>query len=158
MSVRRIDATEQAGTIADPMADPDYSSAFELSRPGADGWSPVRWARVTWEDCPRGVRWFLLAGWSVVLGLRLGPRPSPAHVLGWSIVAETPTAIVLAARSGLLVAQNVVLVQDSRVVWTTVVRFQRWPGRLLWSLVAPIHHRMVPRLLSAAAGRVGRDH
>jgi hypothetical protein len=110
-------------------------------------------ARATWEGAPRAVRWFLLTGWLAGLGLRLGPRPSPDHVLGWAIESATPAEIVLEARSWLIEGRNRVRVEGTRVRCTTDVRYERRLGRAVWALAVPIHLRMIRYLLERAAGR-----
>jgi uncharacterized protein DUF2867 len=140
MSVRRVAIDSEY----------DYASAFELStvdsRPAED------WARATFEGAPGLIRRLLVLSWSVGLGLRLGPRPSREHVLGWSIIRSNAGSVELAARSRLMAARNVVDVTGSTVRWTTTVQFTRWPGRILWVVAAPIHHLVIARLL----GRAGR--
>ncbi|MFI6984415.1 hypothetical protein ACIBSV_38300 [Embleya sp. NPDC050154] len=77
------------------------------------------------EGAPLALRGVLLTGWTAVLRLRLGPRPSPKHILGWPIAAADADSITVTARSRLITAHNIVLVRDVSVVWTTVVRFER---------------------------------
>lgn len=143
---RRI--TREAGFAAF-----DYASAFELASSGAPSRAPESWARAVFEDAPRLLRWVLLRGWRLGLGLRLGPRPSPGHVLGWAVSDAGPDTVTLGARSGLIDARNIILVEDSRVVWVTLVRFERRPGGLLWAAAAPVHHLTVPYLVRRAARR-----
>jgi hypothetical protein len=152
VSARRVDVADETRAV-DTLPNPDYASAFEIARATTDTRTPEQWARATWEDCPRGLRLFLLTGWSVGLGLRLGPRPSPAHVLGWKIATATPEAIVLESRSRLMTGHNVVHTEGARVVWSTFMRFDKRPARALWSVAAPIHHRTIPYLLEQAAAR-----
>jgi hypothetical protein len=146
MSARRVEVAE-AGTL--PGA--GYASAFEIARRATDTRSPEQWARAAWEGAPRPVRWFLVVAWKAGLGLRLGPRPSPDHVLGWAKVSATPEVVVLESRSMFMSARNVVRIDASRVVWTTLVRFEKGPARALWSLAAPVHHRMIAYLLERAS-------
>jgi hypothetical protein len=126
-------------------------SAFEIARPAGDTRSPERWARATWENGPRALSSFILAGWIVGLGFRLGPRPSPDHVQGWAIVSSKPDRIVLEAKSRFMISHNVVQVEDSRVLWTTFVQYEKRSARVFWSLAAPVHHRTLPYLLGRAA-------
>jgi len=68
------------------LADPDYTYACEVTAPGTDGRTAEQWARAVFEGAPRPARWFMLAGWVVVLRLRLAPLrfcgPSPARSTG----------------------------------------------------------------------------
>jgi hypothetical protein len=131
------------------LAGADYASGFETARAATDTRSPEQWARATWEGAPRGVRGFLVTGWKLGLGLRLGSGSD--HVLGWTVVTATPETIVLEARSGLLTAHNMVRVEDTRVLWTTFVRYEKPSARLLWRAAAPVHHLTLPYLLKLAA-------
>lgn len=140
----------------DPSHDGDRVSAFAIPVPGADARSPEQWVRCMFEDAPRGVRWFVTSGWRLVLRLRLGPRSSPDHVAGWEIVTTAPDAIVLEARSPLLTARKVVRLEGTRIVVTTVVHPERRAGRVVWAVVAPVHHRTEPYLLERAAVASGR--
>jgi hypothetical protein len=147
---RRVEVPEGI-RASDALGEPDYSSAFELQTQHAHALTAEQWARATWEGAPTLLRWFLVTGWTLVLGLRLGPRPSPQHVLGWLISASDSDSITLQAHSRLLAAHNVVLVNDSSVIWTTIVHFNRPIARTAWALAKPIHHIVIPYLLKRAS-------
>jgi hypothetical protein len=66
------------------LTDPDYVDLFTVTTPAAANGSAEEWARAVLElGGGRGARvlWRLL-------GLRLGPPRSPAHVHGWKIAAR----------------------------------------------------------------------
>jgi hypothetical protein len=147
--VRRVEAPREV-EAGDALAEPDYASAFELPTPDAGRLTPEQWARATWEGAPGLLRRFVLTGWTLVLGLRLGPRPSPTHVLGWLISAADSNSITLQADSRLLAAQNIVVVDGSSVVWVTLVRFDRRIARPMWAIATPIHHMTIRYLLAHA--------
>jgi hypothetical protein len=149
VQVQRI-AVEPANAVG-ALPGSGYAVAFELSHPAADTRSPEQWARAVWEQAPRSARRFLLAGWRIGLGLRLGPLDTPAHVLGWMLTSATGRAVVLDARSRWMTARNVVELHGTRVRWTTFVRFDRRPAGPLWSLAAPVHCVVIPYLLRRAA-------
>jgi len=90
-------------------------------------------------------------GWTLVLGLGLGPRPSPKYVSGWLISDSGANAITLESRSRHLTSQNIVVVNNSNVVWVTFVRFNRRIASPLWALAAPVHHKAIPYLLKRAS-------
>jgi hypothetical protein len=150
---RRIDASEQIGAL-DTLAEPNYTAAWEVAIAEGDARSAEQLARATFEDAPRALRAFLVAGWTVGLGLRLGPRTSPDHVLGWQIVTATTDLIVLSVQSALLGTAHIVLqVAGSRVVLASFVRYETRAARPVWSAVQPLHQRIVPYLLGRAASR-----
>jgi hypothetical protein len=130
---------------------PDYRDAFEVPTDRTDTRTPEQWARAVFEGAPRKSRWFLLLGWRGVLGLRLGPRPSSSHVLGWRIVETSPEAVRLELRSALMTAHLILRVASSTAVLTTHVYYTRRLAHLLWAAVGPIHRQMIPYLLGRAA-------
>jgi Protein of unknown function (DUF2867) len=174
MTAHRVPVTEHTPTppdYADAVAMDTTSTATTASADGTDRMegtdrtartasaaeagtrSPELWARAVFEGAPLPVRWFLLAGWRAVLGLRLGPRGSPGHVLGWRIVAAETGAVRLELRSRLMVAQLVLRLERSEAVLTTLVFYHRAAARPLWAVVAPIHRLIIPYLLNRAASR-----
>ncbi len=136
------------------LADPNYTYACEVESTAAGTRSAEQWARAVFEDAPQPLRSVIVLGWLVGLGLRLAPRSSSSHVLGWTIVAHTPTAVVLAVDSFLLSAQLVVRVHESNVIHATFVRYERNAARGLWPTAALIHQRVIPYLLTRAATRI----
>ena len=148
---RRIDVPEAIRSRED-LTGSDYASAFALAVP-ADSrvLTPEQWARATFEGAPAPLLRLLPAAWGLGPGLRLGPRPSPGHVLGWSPADSDAHTATITARSGLITAHNGVAVRDDEVVRVTLVRFERRVARPLWAAAAPIHHLTVPYLLARAA-------
>lgn len=138
--------------VAD-LAGADYASAFTVPAAGLESRTAGSWARAVVEGAPLPVRWALLAGWRGVLGLRLAPASVPGHVLGWPVEQDEPGAITLRARSPLLLARNTVSVDGAGLTWTTRVHFERRAGRVIWAVVAQVHHRLLPLLLHRAVRR-----
>jgi hypothetical protein len=110
-------------------------------------------ARATFEGAPAAIRWLVVAGWRYVLGLRLANRPSPDHVLGWTISRRSEDSVLLEARSRILTARKLVSVDSAQVAMTTFVRYERSVARPIWALVALVHHRTEPYLLNHSAAR-----
>jgi hypothetical protein len=109
------------------------------------------WARAVLERSPAALRWFLVAGWRLVLQLRLGPRSSADYVLGWRIEDRTPQRVSLVADSPLVDACNSVELADGVATWTTLVAYRRFPARVIWMLALPIHKASMHYLLRRAA-------
>ena len=130
---------------------PDYIDAFEVPTDETDTRTSEQWLRAVFEDAPRPVRWFLLLGWQGVLGLRLGPRPSPDHILGWQIVSRELDEVRLELHSALMNAQLALHLSSSTAVWSTHVYYMRPLARPLWAAVGVIHRQMIPHLLGRAA-------
>ncbi|MEY2422765.1 MAG: hypothetical protein QOI95_2832 [Acidimicrobiaceae bacterium] len=93
----------------------------------------------------------MLAGWRVVLGLRLGPRGSTDHILGWHIVGRSPDETACQLRSGFLGAYNTFRLADGRLVWSTFVTYDRPIARVIWPPVSLLHRSLVRIALRRAA-------
>ena len=150
--VRRVDVPQQiAASFARSTA--NYAAAFALTTEAAATRTPRQWARAVFEGAPSALRWCIVFGWTRVLGLKLGPRPSDDHVLGWAIadgdVVAGSTALVAASRS--LRACNIVTVEAATVTWVTLVHYSRPVARPLWAIARPIHHVSIRYLLARAA-------
>ncbi len=132
------------------VAGADRAITYELAAGDARSMSAEQWARATWEGAPTIVRWFLMLGWRFMLGLRLAPKRSPTHVLGWRIIDDRPDTVTLQARSALIASHNVVIVQESTVLWTTVVRYEQSIARPIWRLAELVHRIVLPYTLTRA--------
>jgi Protein of unknown function (DUF2867) len=144
----RVAATLETRATDHP---PDYRDAFEVPTDRTDTRTPEQWARAVFESAPRPLRWFLLLGWRWVLGLRLGPRPSSDHVLGWRIVETSPEAVRLELRSALMTAHLILRVAGSTAVLITNVHYTQRLAHPLWTAAGLIHRQMIPYLLGRAA-------
>jgi hypothetical protein len=137
----------------DPLADPDYTDAFEADTSGAKHRSPEQWARATFEDAPAVMRWFLLASWRAGLGLRLGPLHSPDNVLGWHILDRAASSVTLEIHSWFLACHLVFWLEDTRLVFSSSIRYERKIGAVIWPPVSIIHRGIVPYVLKHAVYR-----
>lgn len=137
----------------DPLTDPDYTDAFEVDTSSAKPRSPEQWARATFEDAPVAMRWFLLLGWRAGLGLRLGPLHSPDHVLGWQILDRATNSVTLELHSWFLTCHLVFWLDNSKLVFSSSIRYERKIGAVIWPPVSIIHRRAVPYLLQQAVYR-----
>src|SRR5690242_177666 len=107
-SVSRWSAHDQRliGRTDLPHRPASIACAYAIEVAAGDTRSSEEWARQLWEDAPRGLRWFMTMGWRLVLRLRLGPRYSPDHILGWSITERRLEQTVCQAQSSFLTAYN----------------------------------------------------
>lgn len=132
----------------------DYADAFEILIPASDPRTAEQIARCALEDAPWAIRTIVDVAHRQVLRLRLGPRPSPDHVFGWTIMTSDPDVVHLEAVSPLL-GRGVIVgrrVEPTRVVITTYVFFTRpAPARAIWTLTAPLHRWVARYLLEHAA-------
>lgn len=127
----------------------DYADRFTLAT-GIEA-DPEQWARAMFGDTPD----FLgTVAWRGLLQLRLERGRSTDTVAGWRITARGEDWIRLEARSWFLRGNLVVQADPGRVALTTVVRYDRFPARWWWPLVARVHRRVVPGVLAEAAERL----
>lgn len=136
--------------VIDPLVDPDYTDAYQIDISGAPRRSPEQWARSVFEGAPAAMRWFLMSGWRGVLGLRLGPRHSADHVLGWRILDEATSSVTLELRSWFLSCHVVFWVEDTKLVFSSSIHYERKIGAVIWPPVSIIHRRAVPYVLERA--------
>ena len=149
--VRRIDAVHDSRDVDGPL---DYMDAVTVGIADRDDRSPEQWFRAVFEGAPLLVRCVLIVGWRTALLLRLGPRRSPAHILGWRIRSSDDATIRLHTESVLLTALLVLRLSDNRVVVTSNVAYKTSLARPVWTMVKPIHRLMLPYLVGRAAKRV----
>lgn len=146
MKVSRTIVSEHTKVIAG-QPDPDYECAFRATAATTHQRCAEDWARATFESIPRPLRALLRIGWRSALGLRLGPYPSPDHILGWRIGTQEANHVVLLQRSALIEAYNVVEVTEAHVTWSTLVNYRHPAARPVWGLAAPIHQLILPLLV-----------
>ena len=73
VAARRLAEVPEELTGASSLQDPAYVDAFDIDL-ASPAPSAELWARSVFEGAPAAVRWFIVIGWRVGLGLRLGPR------------------------------------------------------------------------------------
>jgi hypothetical protein len=129
----------------------DYDDCFAAPRAAGDDRTPEQWARAVFEETPRPVRWFLVNGFRYGLGLRFGPRPSPDHVLGWTIIDRSPDSLTVEARSWFLTSRLVFRTETTRLSQSTYVRYDRRIAAIVWPPVSILHRQIVPRIVRHAA-------
>lgn len=85
----------------------------------------------------------MVAGWRFVLRLRLGPRDSPDHILGWRVIHRDEQKVLCRLDSPLLTAENTFQLVDGTLVWSTFVSYRRRGVRYIWIPAALIHRVLV---------------
>ena len=154
MRAQSVGVRRTAPSAIPPAAErPDFACAYEVSVSPGDDRSAEQWARAAWEGSPAGMRWFMLAGWRLVLGLRLGPRRSPDHILGWRIVERRRDETTCRLDSWFLSASNSFRLTEDRLVWSTFVTYERPIAKLVWPPVSLLHRALVRVALRGGARR-----
>lgn len=157
-TVLRLRPVPEVVRAADTMAAPDYVDGFSVAvRAGGPARSPEEWARAVFDGAPRAMYQFVVVGWRVVLGLRLGPRPSPDYVIGWRIADRGENWLRIETDSKILQAHIVFRLDQGQLTFSTSVRFVRRRARLVWSALTPVHVVVIPILLRSAVRR-GPEH
>ena len=131
----------------DTLVSPDYVDLFTVTTSGAGEKSAEQWARVVLETTPAGRSAPLL--WRL-LGLRLGPTPSPDYVQGWKIADRGEGWIRIEAASWFLTAHGVVQVDDRQLSVALFIRFERPIAALIWPPVSALHRRGAAVMLGQA--------
>jgi hypothetical protein len=149
---RRVDVPDSV-LAGDSLFDPSYTCAFEIDKDPEDRRTPEAWLRQMLEGAGAALRQFVLIGWVGPLRLRLGPRPSTDHILGWKILSAEPNKVVIGVEGSMLSAHQVVHIRDSKVVHVTIVHFDRPVAKALWAGAAPIHVRTIPHLMNQVRTR-----
>lgn len=147
---RRVWRTAPATATDLAARKPEFACAYAVRIEAGDARSSEEWARAAWEGSPAPLRGLMLVGWRHVLRLRLGPRSSHDHILGWTIVHRGPDETVCQLRSPFLEAFNTFRHEGERLVWSTFVFYQRPIARLIWPPASLVHRRLVPIALATA--------
>lgn len=129
----------------------DYADSFEIEVPRTDSRSPEQMFRMALTQA----RWLAVLVPPVhryVLGLRLAPKSSPDHLLGWRIVKSDPDVLELQAISPLTRAIILGRKSTERATFTTYLFYERpLAARTIWAVVSPLHRAVAPYLLRCAA-------
>ena len=138
----------------------DYADAFEIRLHESDPRSAEEFVRCALEAAARPVQAMVWIVHRYLLKLRLGPRSSPGHLLGWKILTSKPDVTHVEAVSPLL-GRGVIVgrrVDPTCVVITTYVFYTRPPAlaRVVWKIAGPLHRRIAPYLLEHAAATENR--
>jgi hypothetical protein len=147
VSVVGLGNIPEAIRCLDTLASPDYVDLFTATTGGATEKSAEEWARAMLEDTPTGRSAPFL--WRL-LGLRLGPTPSPGCVQGWKIADRGEDWIRIETTSWFMTAHAVVQVDDGHVSLALFVRYDRPIAALIWPPVSVMHRRGVPVILRQA--------
>jgi hypothetical protein len=126
----------------------DYADRFVLATEVVA--TPEQWARAMFGDVPSRAERLI---WRGVLGFRLSQGRSPDTVGGWRIGGRGPDWVRLETASRSLGANMLVQTGGGAVAWTTCLRFDGLPGRVIWTPASAVHRRLVPGVLRAAAVR-----
>lgn len=132
---------------------PDYVDLFTASVSDATAHSPEEWARAAVGGAPPAARFLV---WQVILGLRLEPGPSPDHIAGWKIGDRGERWIRMEASSWMVTTQAVFRVDEGRVSFSLLARYEHPIAATIGPAVTYLHRRAAPGLLRHAVRRLSR--
>ena len=138
-----------------PLERTDYQEMFVAEANDATRWSAERWAREAIEGAhvTRVYAPYLWGG----LGLRMGPRPSPHHVNGWTIAARGDDWIRLESASWYATIHVIVRVEADEVQEAMFIRYDHAIAAPIWAVVGPFHRRAMPGILGHAVKTLRRE-
>jgi hypothetical protein len=146
---RRV-GVPQAARGRSALARVDYADAFVIeTRPG-DERTPEEWAQALLGGAPAAGQRL----WSAVAALGILPRAAgggspPRRVIGsWDVRCSRDDFAQLVASAPIgLSAELLFERQHDGLLWATFVQLDNAVARAAWTAIAPIHRRVVPRLL-----------
>jgi hypothetical protein len=147
---RRTHRVPVRESVPEGLDRPHYVDAFAVRRQPGDVRSAEAIARAALEDAPRPARVIVRIVWAV-LGFRVGPARSPAHILGWRILRSHAAMAEIAGDGPRAVARIVVRESEGEVVTTTFLLWRAPISRFAWVFVSPAHRLMVRFLMDRAA-------
>jgi hypothetical protein len=134
----------------------DYADAFRIA---SDVHAPAAaWARHAFEGgSPTARRVFRVLVWQGLLGMRLAAEGRPGHLAGWFVAEDEPDVLEMQVRSWMFAGRLVTETTPEHTTITTMLRFDRRVGRLVWNGAGRLHRRMMPGVLGRAASGVARE-
>lgn len=139
-----VAAVEESVLKRSGLAGIDYVDHFEIHPVDAAAATPEQWARALFGDVPDAAERFI---WRGVLRLHLSEGRSRLTVGGWRISERGDCWVRLETESKALSANLIVAVDGSTLSLTTLVRYDRISGRLIWTVLSAVHRMLIPRML-----------
>jgi hypothetical protein len=132
----------------------DYSDAFEARTTSRH--TPREWGDLIVEQSSPAVLALVRAAHSRVGRMPLLPQDAD-HPLGWSILEETDTHLVIGIDGGIATPRVVIWTSPGRVVFATALRYESSGARAIWAAGRHVH-RAVARYLVTAATTTHRSN
>lgn len=139
------------GMTTDTRARADYTDTFGTTSRRSH--TAEQWARAAFASTP-AEDWKAQAVWRGALLFRLAPLDAPGHVAGWRVLEVETERLVVAAEGPLHRAWLTWHADDDGVRVTTEVQHRHAAARAQWAALGAVHRWAVPRVLTAARGRL----
>jgi hypothetical protein len=133
------------------LANPDYQDVFTATTNEASEKSAEDWARAVLEGAPYYIRPGVFVVHRLLLGLRLGPRRSPDHIIGWKIAARGEDWVRIEAASWMVTFSLVLKIDEKRVSMATFSRYEGRIAALVWAPISVAHRKVGLALMRRAA-------
>jgi hypothetical protein len=150
-SVRWRREVPEAIRFLDTLTDVNYADIVTAAVSETSSRTPEQWVRAMFEGVPHGLLFFVPFVQRAALGLRLEPRASPDHILGWKIADRGDNWVRLEAASWFLTGHVLVHVDRGQLSFATFVRYDRPLAALVWPPVSLIHRQVALSLMHSAA-------
>jgi hypothetical protein len=127
----------------------DYADAYEART--SESRTPRQWGVRIIERASPQVLQVVRTLHARIGRMRLAPS-DPDHPLGWRVLEESDSRLVLGVEGGIVTPRVVILTPPGSVVFSTILRYETPGARPIW-LVGRHVHRAVARYLVARAVR-----
>jgi hypothetical protein len=134
----------------DTLVDPDYTDLFTAAPIHVTAKSPEGWARAIFDGAPAALRLLIPVVHRWLLGLRLGPRSSPAHILGWKISDRGEDYVTLEVACWFMTPHLLLKTEDNQISVATLICYDRSAARCIWPPVSIVHRHVGIALLRHA--------
>ncbi|MHB8242757.1 MAG: hypothetical protein ACYDHN_12315 [Solirubrobacteraceae bacterium] len=139
------------------LADADYADIVTASLDETPGGTPEQLIEAALAGVPRSLLFLVPFVQRVALGLRLQLRPSPNHVLGWTIAERGDKWMRIEAASWILTAHVVMHADQGRLSFASFVRYDRRLAAFVWPPVSLIHRQVALALVRSAIRTLDQD-
>ena len=136
-----------AAVVADFAA--DYVDAFAIEGPtriAARAWAD---SSLHGSDAAGGL--FRTVVWHGLLRFDLADADEAGTAFGWRVSTEQDCLVVMDVDGPLAAGRMIFTISHDTTTWTTMLRFHRRTGRVLWAILGHGHRALAPSCLDQAA-------
>ncbi len=136
-----------AAVVADFAA--DYVDAFAIEGPPRI--TARSWADSSLHGSGAAGGLFRTVVWHGLLRFDLADADEAGTAFGWRVSTEQDCVVVMDVDGPLAAGRMIFVVRGDTTTWTTMLRFHRRTGRVLWAILGPGHRALAPSCLDQAA-------
>lgn len=135
-----------AAVVADFAA--DYVDSFAID--GLPGSRARAWADSSLHGSDAAGGLFRSVVWHGLLRFDLAGGAEAGTAFGWRVSAEQDDIVVMEVDGPLAAGRMIFAVTSEATTWTTMLRFHRRTGRVLWAILGHGHRALAPSCLERA--------